>query len=204
MDPGSLRWTLPPSLPGNCDHQADHIRRLPSGWKWVPEVCTCCNMCKRSYNVQRLGFRRPIIEGTQEAIREDRDRDVLPPPCQHRVQPYASWPPLVHRLVKILKINPIFLLIFVSVSQINVRHSFLDTFIGTQEKEDISFSQAYEVNLWVTVTTVVCCMLEIAIYFGYNRMVKFFKKINISHQNFSGTSMAINKHWRTHRDGGYK
>ena len=59
----------------------------------------------------------------------------------------------------------------VSVNQINARHSFLDRFIGTQEKEDISYSQAYEVNLWVTATTVVCCMLEIAIYFAYNRKV---------------------------------
>ena len=90
MDPGSLRLSLSPSLPGNCDHQADHLRRFSSGWKRVPEVCTCDNMYKRSYNVPRLGFRRPIIEGIQEAIRQDRDRDGLPPPCQHRVQPDAS------------------------------------------------------------------------------------------------------------------
>ena len=58
-----------------------------------------------------------------------------------------------------------------SVSQINARHNFLGRFIGTKEKEDISYSKASEVNLWVTVTTCVCCMLEIALYFFYNRMV---------------------------------
>ena len=57
------------------------------------------------------------------------------------------------------------------MSQINARHNFLDRFIGTKEKEDISFSKAMEVNLWVTVMTCVCCMLEIALYFIYNRMV---------------------------------
>ena len=88
------------------------------------------------------------------------------------------------------------------MNQINARHSFLDRFIGTLEKEDISFSQAYDVNLWVTATTVVCCMLEIAIYFAYNRVVKKEEK-NISRHIFLGTSVAINKHWRTHRDGGY-
>ena len=58
-----------------------------------------------------------------------------------------------------------------SVSKINARHKFLDRFIGTKEKEDISYSKASEVNLWVTVTTCVCCMLEIALYFFYNRKV---------------------------------
>ena len=87
------------------------------------------------------------------------------------------------------------------MSQINARHSFLSRFIGTQEKEDISYGQAYAVNLWVTVTTVVCCMLEIAIYFAYNRMVNSVKKINVCHHNCLGTPVAINKHWRTHRDG---
>ena len=58
-----------------------------------------------------------------------------------------------------------------SVSQINTRHNFLDRFIGTKEEEDISYSNASKVNLWVTVTTCVCCMLEIALYFFYNRMV---------------------------------
>ena len=57
------------------------------------------------------------------------------------------------------------------MSQINTRHNFLDRFIGTKEQEDISYSKATEVNLWVTVTTCVCCMLEIALYFFYNRMV---------------------------------
>ena len=57
------------------------------------------------------------------------------------------------------------------MSKINTRHNFLDRFIRTKEKEDISYSKAYEVNLWVTVMTCVCCMLEIALYFIYNRKV---------------------------------
>ena len=57
------------------------------------------------------------------------------------------------------------------MSQINVRHNFLDRFIWTKEKEDISYSNATVANLWVTVTTCVCCMLEMALYFAYNRMV---------------------------------
>ena len=63
------------------------------------------------------------------------------------------------------------------MSQINARHNFLDRFIGTKEKEDISFSKASEVNLLVSVTTCVCCMLEMGIYFGYNRVVKQCKII---------------------------
>ena len=63
------------------------------------------------------------------------------------------------------------------MSQINARHNFLDRFIGTKEKEDISFSKATEVNLWVSVTTCVCCILEMGIYFAYNRMVKQCKII---------------------------
>ena len=59
------------------------------------------------------------------------------------------------------------------MSQINARHNFLGRFIGTKEKEDISYSKAYEVNLWVTVTTCVCCILEVSLYFAYNRMVGY-------------------------------
>ena len=57
------------------------------------------------------------------------------------------------------------------MSQINARHNFLVRFIGTQDKENHSYSLANEVNLWVTVMTCVCCMLEIALYFLYNRKV---------------------------------
>ena len=57
------------------------------------------------------------------------------------------------------------------MSQINARHYFLARFIGTQDREDISYSKASEVNLLVTVTTCVCCLLEIALYFVYNKMV---------------------------------
>ena len=80
---------------------------------------------------------------------------------------------MVHRLVRYLQsIYCNLKLIFsFSVSQINARHNFLDRFIGTKKKEDISYGKATEVNLCVTVTTCVCCMLEMALYFAYNRMV---------------------------------
>ena len=37
MDPGGLRRPLSPSLPGNCDCEGDHLRRLSEGWNPVPE-----------------------------------------------------------------------------------------------------------------------------------------------------------------------
>ena len=37
MDPGGLRQPLPPPLPGNCDCEGDHLRRLPYGWNPIPE-----------------------------------------------------------------------------------------------------------------------------------------------------------------------
>ena len=57
------------------------------------------------------------------------------------------------------------------MSQINSRHKFLDGFLGTKPEEDISHAKANEVNLWITVTTCLCCVLEIVLYFLYNRMV---------------------------------
>ena len=61
--------------------------------------------------------------------------------------------------------------IIVLVSKINSRHQFLSRFIGTKEKENLSYSRASEVNLWITLTTILCCVLEIILYFVYNRMV---------------------------------
>ena len=58
------------------------------------------------------------------------------------------------------------------VSQINTRHEFLARFVGTQEKEDISYNEANKLNLWVTLTTCLCCLLEIGLYFAYNKLVK--------------------------------
>ena len=58
------------------------------------------------------------------------------------------------------------------VIQINSRHNFLVGFLGTKPEEDISYAKASEVNLWITVTTCICCVLEIILYFVYNRMVK--------------------------------
>ena len=58
------------------------------------------------------------------------------------------------------------------VIQINSRHNFLDRLLGaTKLEEDISHARANEVNLWITLTTSLCCVLEIVIYFVYNRMV---------------------------------
>ena len=55
--------------------------------------------------------------------------------------------------------------------QINSRHNFLDSFLGTKPEEDISHAIANDVKLWITLTTSLCCVLEIVIYFVYNRMV---------------------------------
>ena len=57
------------------------------------------------------------------------------------------------------------------VTQINSRQNFLDRFLGAKPEEDISHARANEVNLWITLTTSLCCVLEIVIYFIYNRMV---------------------------------
>ena len=64
------------------------------------------------------------------------------------------------------------------MSQINARHHFLARFIGTKNEEDISFNKANDVQMWVTVTTSLCCILEIGLYFAYNRLVK---NVKISH-----------------------
>ena len=55
--------------------------------------------------------------------------------------------------------------------QINSRHNFLDGFLGTKLEEDISHAKANKVNLWFTMITCICCVLEIVLYFVYNRMV---------------------------------
>ena len=48
----------------------------------------------------------------------------------------------------------------------------MDRFLGANKpEEDISHASANEVNLWITMTTSVCCVLEIVLYFFYNRMV---------------------------------
>ena len=57
------------------------------------------------------------------------------------------------------------------MSQINARHNFLARFIGTFPKEDVSYSKSNEVQLAITMTTIICCLLEIGLYFAYNRMV---------------------------------
>ena len=65
------------------------------------------------------------------------------------------------------------------MSQINSRHKFLDGFLGTKPEEDKSYAKANEVNLWITVTTCLCCVLEIVLYFVYNRMVNKLKRVNL-------------------------
>ena len=57
------------------------------------------------------------------------------------------------------------------MNQINSRHNFLDGFLGTKPEEDISHAQANKVNLWIILTTSLCCVFEIVLYFFYNRMV---------------------------------
>ena len=47
----------------------------------------------------------------------------------------------------------------------------MEGFLGTKPKEDTSYAKANEVNLLITMTTCICCFLEILLYFAYNRMV---------------------------------
>ena len=61
--------------------------------------------------------------------------------------------------------------------QIKSRHNFLEGFLGTKPEEDISYATANEVNLWITVITCCCCILEIVLYFVYNRMVNNLKSV---------------------------
>ena len=68
--------------------------------------------------------------------------------------------------------------------QINSRHGFLARFIGTKEEENQSHARARanEVNLWFTLTTILCCVLEIILYFVYNRLVRirlFLSELNV-------------------------
>ena len=59
------------------------------------------------------------------------------------------------------------------MGQINARHNFLVRFIGTFPEEDVSYNKANEVQLAITVTTCICCVFEIGLYFFYNRLVKY-------------------------------
>ena len=66
------------------------------------------------------------------------------------------------------------------MNQINIRHHFLSRFIGTKDKENQSFHRANNVNLWLTITTCICPILEIVLYLVYNRMVIFNNTIPIA------------------------
>ena len=68
--------------------------------------------------------------------------------------------------------------------QINSRHNFLERFLGAKPEEDISHARANEVNLWITLTTSICCVLEIVLYFVYNRKVSINKWKNIHYVCF--------------------
>ena len=53
-------------------------------------------------------------------------------------------------------------------------------FIGTKEEENQSHARANEVNLWFTLTTILCCVLEIILYFVYNRLVRIRLFLSLS------------------------
>ena len=100
MDPGGLCWHLPRSLPGNSGHQVDHLRRVQKGGNQVPEGDTYHHLHQHPYNVPGLGSPGCVSGGAQKKVQKDRDRDGLPPSCQHSVEPDVSWPTVVHRSVK--------------------------------------------------------------------------------------------------------
>ena len=79
-----------------------------------------------------------------------------------------------------------------AVRQINAKHVFLARFIGTQENEDISYIEANKLNLVATLTTCLCSILEIGLYFAYNKLVKtmfeYHKKTFLAPPRSSGSS----------------
>merc|ERR1712032_1215615 len=82
-----------------------------------------------------------------------------------------------------------------TVSQINARHVFLARFTGTQERENISYNEANKLNMWVTLTTCLCCILETGLYFAYNELVKTIFETGIS-KLFSGAPVDLHSKWR--------
>ena len=82
------------------------------------------------------------------------------------------------------------------MNQINSRHNFLDGFLGTKPEEDISHAQANKVNLWITLTTSLCCVLEIVLYFVYNRMVISKSRCLFVAIPILDPSMVANHKWR--------
>ena len=60
--------------------------------------------------------------------------------------------------------------------QISSRHKFLEGFLGTKPEEDISYANSYAVNMWITGTTCICSILEIVLYFVFNRKVNKLKE----------------------------
>ena len=80
-------------------------------------------------------------------------------------------------------------MIFLLVRQINSRHAFLARFTGTKERENQSHTNANDVNLWITLTTILCCVLEIILYFVYNRLVRirlFLSELNVLFRSILG------------------
>ena len=86
--------------------------------------------------------------------------------------------------------------------QINSRHNFLVGFLGAKPEEEISVARANEVNLWITLTMSLCCVLEIVIYFIYNRMVNNTIYFEIDIVYILDSSLAANDKWCSTRGRG--
>lgn len=76
---------------------------------------------------------------------------------------------LVNQVFSLMLLVPL----WYTAYQIHTRHHFLSKFIGTKDRENESFSKINSFNLWITVTTFLCFILEIVLYFVYNRLVIF-------------------------------
>ena len=61
----------------------------------------------------------------------------------------------------------------ITIVDINIkrRHNYLTMTIGTKAEEDLSYSNSATLATWATVSMLVCCLLEAALYFLYNRKV---------------------------------
>merc|ERR1712241_540996 len=93
-----------------------------------------------------------------------------------RIEQYKQRYTRVEReMIGLYIINTMFMAIMMvplwyTVIQIRARHHFLQWLIlTTKEEENLSYSIANKLNIWISISMVVLCILEIFLYFFYNK-----------------------------------
>ena len=76
------------------------------------------------------------------------------------------------------------------VVQIRARHHFLQWLITTKAEEDTSYENANYLNVRVSVSMLTLCILEICLYFFYNKRVNNFSR-KISYDFMSNIKIFI-------------